>query len=322
MSLEMELNIEGYLNTDHINGALRSHDVAEITQFIRLSDNFESFKLVGPPVNEELGRHVSDAIVYNSHISRIFFDNERAAIRDLVAWIASHDTLVNMTSLVYVKVCLSHVMSELDCDCDALFPLLLTSTSLHSFEISVVAHGTNGCIDNVMSALSWYLGAASLREFTFHSGRVSDAVFTSLWDGVASSTVRKFTLCQELLQKFNPQTAAESLARMIVASSLEEVRIHRPFGVATSSIWIARFISALKLTAPVRNLDFSFTQIGNYPTHLRINQKWKSVVSANTPLALWPHILKKSHASPEASHGSAGILFYLLREKPDLVPVP
>jgi hypothetical protein len=114
---------------------------------------------------------------------------------------------------------------------------------------------------------------------------------------------------------------------MIVESSLEEIRIQKPIGRVISwkerRIWIERFMAALQRTAPVQNLDFAFTQIENeYETLLRINRKWKPFVSENTPLALWPHILKKSHASPETSHGSAGILFYLLREKPYLVPAP
>lgn len=85
--------------------------------------------------------------------------------------------------------------------------------------------------------------------------------------------------------------------------------------------WSDSLISALKLTAPVQNLDFAFTQIGDdtREAHLRINRKWKPlIVSANTLLALWPHILEKLHASPETSHGSVDILFYLLRQKPDL----
>jgi hypothetical protein len=44
------------------------------------------------------------------------------------------------------------------------------------------------------------------------------------------------------------------------------------------------------------------------------------LLSANVPLALWPHILKKAHTAPETSHGPADILSFILREKPDLVP--
>jgi hypothetical protein len=296
MSLAWELEGSSKrLNTSCINDALQNHNVEEIAQFIRSSDIIEGLTLYEPLVNEELGRHVSDAIVYNTHIRELFFYNERVAIRDLVAWIASCDTLVHMTSLQRVSLRLYHDMSALDGS--TLFPLLLTSTSLHLFEI-IFTQNSNGCIDDVMSALVSYLGAASLREFEFSSCGLSDAAFTALCDGVASSTLQKFTL-SSLFEEFNLEPAAESLARMIVQSSLEEIRIQRYFEWATSwevrCIWSERFISALQRTTPVQNLDFTFTQIGNAPTtHLRINRKWKPLVSANTPLALRPHILKKS----------------------------
>jgi hypothetical protein len=300
------------LYTYRINDALRNHNVEEIAQFIRSSEDFDEFDLNCPPVNEELGRHISDAIVQNSHIRTLSFRvlHGSTVIRDIVAWIGSRNTLFNMMSLESVVVIPHHDMSVLDCS--ALFPLLLTSTSLHSFEIYFF---NKGCTDDVMSALLSYLGTASLREFKFFTYRLSVAAFTDLCNGVALSTVREFTLS---LTDHSPEFNPEPLARIIVESSLEEVTIDP--GVTT---WSESFISALKLTAPVRNMDFTFTQIGDYNVHLRISRKWKPLVSsANTPLALWPHILEKSHASPETSHGSADIVFYVLRQKPDLVPAP
>jgi hypothetical protein len=317
MSLAEELD-SNCLNTNHVNRAFPNHDVEEIAHFIRSSENFVCFVLVDPPENEEFGRHISDAIVQNDHIRELTIHHGSCAIRDVVAWIGSRNTLVNMTSLesVLVVADAEHDMSVLDCS--ALFPLLLTSTSLQSFEIRL--EGRDGCSDDAMSALSSYLGAASLREFEFRTRRLSEAAFTTLCDGVVLSTVRQFTLWQDVLQKFNPETAAESLAWMIVESSLEKVLIEGGLSDTRS----ARLISALKLTAPVRNMDFAFIHIFGYEAvHLRINRKWKPlVVSANTPLALWPHILEKSHASPETSHDSADVVFYFLRQKPDLVPAP
>jgi hypothetical protein len=102
------------------------------------------------------------------------------------------------------------------------------------------------------------------------------------------------------------ETAAEFLARAIFQSSLEQVH------VTPQMIW------PLALTRPVRDLDFAFDEF--FEGNLIINRKWKPLLSANVPLGLWPHILKKAHASPELSHGTVGILFILLKEKCDLVP--
>jgi hypothetical protein len=326
MSLAQELRDREWLITDHINDALRNHSIEEVAQYIRSSEDFERINLNFPPVNEEVGRHISDAIVQNAHIKTLDFIDRSGAIRDLVTWIESHNTLVNMTNLECVEVMVWNDMSVLDCS--ALFPLLLTSTSLRKFYIRCFRDNECRCSEDVISALSSYLSAASLREFHSVTLRLSEAAFTSLCNGVALSTVKHVTLEERALQNFDLETAAESLAQMIVESSLEEVTIG---GWLPEWIEIERLISALQLTAPVRNMDFAFTHVvDNHISmdfvcraRLRINRKWKPLIlSANTPLALWPHILEKSHVFPETSHGSADIVFYVLRQKPDLVPAP
>jgi hypothetical protein len=79
---------------------------------------------------------------------------------------------------------------------------------------------------------------------------------------------------------------------------------------------------ALLRTQPVQNLDFSFRNIVDKcdkfrRTRMKINREWKPLLRATIPLGLWPQILEKS--TRETSHGPTGILFFLLREKPDLV---
>jgi hypothetical protein len=255
MSLAQELlGTSNCLITRRINEALDNHSVEEIVQFIRSSEDFDEFWIYGPPDNEEFGRHISDAIVENSHIKTLHYANRSGEIRDLVAWIGSRDTLVNMTSLETVSVYARDDMSVLDCH--ALFPLLLTSKSLRKFDIRFLRD--NGCSDAVMSALLSYLSAASLREFVFHfySRGLSEAALTALCDGVALSTVRDFWLRTSFFNELNLQTAAESLAQMILESSLEEVEIEGGVFIP----WRAEsLISALKLTAPVQNMDFAFT---------------------------------------------------------------
>jgi hypothetical protein len=106
----------------------------------------------------------------------------------------------------------------------------------------------------------------------------------------------------------NLETAAECLARAIAESSLEQLFVEN------------QMRSVLSRTTLVRNLDFAFSTIGDDELSLKINRKWKPILNANIPLGLWPRILEKAHASPGTSHGQEGILFVLLREKPDLVP--
>lgn len=164
-----------------------------------------------------------------------------------------------------------------------------------------------------MSALAQYLGTAtriSLRTFDLYTldDDLSETAFVSLCDGVAGSQLRKFYWCA--LDETFLETATESLARMIAESSLEEVAI--------SNRSLCR--SAFSHTLPVRNFDISFSHIDmDGCPGIKVNRKWKPLLTANVPLALWPKILEKAHVSSETSHGPAGILFYILREKPDLV---
>lgn len=164
-----------------------------------------------------------------------------------------------------------------------------------------------------MSALAQnqYLCAAtraSLRTFQFLSNDgLTEAAFVSLCDSVAGSQLRKLVV--GLKNDSFVEKAAESIARAIAESSLEEVWIF------SSPDW-----SAISHTLPVQNLDFAISQIRDGgATLMTVNRKWKPLLTANVPLALWPRIFAKAHASPETSHGPAGILFHLLREKPDLM---
>jgi hypothetical protein len=128
---------------------------------------------------------------------------------------------------------------------------------------------------------------------------------------VAGSQLRKLVVGLE--DGVFVESASESLARAIIAeSSLEEVWI------MSTQDWSALLHTPL----PVRNLNFhtvSETRELGATTQMTVNRKWKPLLTANVLLALWLQILEKAHASPETSHGPAGILFHLLRERPDLV---
>jgi hypothetical protein len=209
-------------------------------------------------------------------------------------------------------------------DWESTFQFFLSSTSLQELKISVKMTRASGPLldDRFVDALAQYLIAATrVQKFALCTDcDLSPAAFVSLCDGIAGSQVRELTL--ELRQNgddiahFETETVAEHLAQAIAKSSLEEVRI------SSSSF----FRSALSHTQPVQNLDFAFSIIDdssdrNHTVLLKIHRQWKSLntllINETIPLALWPRILAKAHA--ETSHGPAGLLFHILREKPDLL---
>jgi hypothetical protein len=281
-----------------------------------------------PPEDEELGRRVAQALTSNVHITGIGFapDDDGDKPASVIQWVTTSAagetvtaTLARFTNLEKIIVAVFSHDWSLE-DWDLIFRLLLTSTSLQRLELNLRDHD-----GRVMSALSQYLGAAtrsSLRTFEFDFGTFSPLVpttglsgadFVSLCDGVTRSQLRTLLLGANIsINTDLEMAAAESLARAIAESSLEEVTLLRRSLL---------FRWNLFHTQPVRNLDFAIN-IGTVDrdTRMIINRKWKPLLSGNAvPLALWPRILEKAHVLPETSHGPAGILFHLLREKPDLV---
>jgi hypothetical protein len=295
MSLAEEFGLGVWNGTNplfasRINRVRNAHNrIDEIVEYIESSE-IGGLRLDEPPVDEERGRRVSQAFASNPHITEISFrPNYNVAIWDLITWLSiSRETLIHMTSLEKMDAVTPAQ------DYDALFALLLTSTSLQELVVFCCSHD-HSCspVDFIQSGHCF----------------LSRVAVTSLCDGVAESTLQKLTLVQGVLRFLHLKPDVESLARMIAQSSLEEVTL------------VPRVWSALLRTEHVKNLDFVLSQIGNDASQLRINRKWKPLVSANTPMGLWPRILEKAHA--ETSHGPADVLFYLLREKPNLVtPAP
>lgn len=223
-------------------------------------------------------------------------------MRGLIAWIAGRRTHVRITSLERINIDAGLVASVYDWD--LLFELLLTNTLLHELDISF----KHGCDDAFLTSLRrhlpWFTSLTILTLSRYDC--LPEGTLLSLCNVVAESSLRKLHLRCCIGREVNLETVTECLARAIAESSLEEVAVNR------------EMVSALSCTRQAKNLDFTFSQ--NNKGLLKINCKWKPLLSAKLPLGLWPHILERAHASPETSHGIAGILFFLLRQKPDLVP--
>ena len=100
---------------------------------------------------------------------------------------------------------------------------------------------------------------------------------------------------------------ADSIAQAIAESQLES------FYIDDNS----ELYRALLRTTPIKDLDFSFSRIVQHGYEFKINRNWKSLLRADIPLGLWPEVFVKAQST--TSHGPVGILFFLLREKPELV---
>ena len=305
MSLSQELHPgigNKYLYVSRINRLVNLQNrIDEIVGFIKSDHHLRRIILDESPLGEELGRGLSRAIVSSTRITDIRIDHGPSDRKHMFAWIASWGTLEYMTSLKTVIVSRASGMSVQDWD--LLVPLLLTCKSLQELEIF-------SCSDAAMSAFSRYLGGSSLSSLSLHGHiNLSEESFSFLSHGLTRSSLRKLTLyCT--VRRASVETAAEHLARAIEESSLEEV-------------WVESMLlrSALIRSTPVRHFGFCVSH-GNSEIHLRIHRKWKPLLSANIPLALWAYILEKAQVSPETVHNPEGILFYFLRERPDLVPAP
>jgi hypothetical protein len=186
---------------------------------------------------------------------------------------------------------------------------VITNISLQELEIPF----SGGCDDAFIQALPRFLSdASSLVSLSFtvvtgvashgwNSGTKEETFFSSLFEAVAQSSLRTFLFFTHD-SDYGP-TVAKYLAPAIADSALEQVGMNPALQLALSR------------TLPIGNLDFVLSQVGCQM--FKINRRWKPLLSQNVPLGLWPLILEKAHNS---IHGPEGIIFYLLRAKPELIP--
>jgi hypothetical protein len=307
MTLAQEIGLIGerILDVSQLNHVENvSNRVDEIFEFLQ-SSRFDVL-LTEAPASEELERCISPAIFSSPHIKNLYLvPRIRVPLQDLLSWIAGRGTLEHMTSLKAIAISVPIGMSALAWD--ELFRLLTTSTSIQSLVISI----RNSFDDALMTALSSYLSEnTSLLHLALgeHDTVLSEAASVSLFDAVAESSLLRLILECSISSQANLEKVAEGMAQAIAVSPLEVITVS------------AQTMKALSLTTPITNVDFAFSTTANTKKCLKINRKWKPLLSANIPLGLWPRILQKAHASPEASHGPEGILFFLLREKADFIP--
>jgi hypothetical protein len=274
--------------------------VDEIVHFIESDTRYLTLQYLSldeAPIEETLGHRVSQAIVSNNHFIVMQMSSNVA-----LPWIASRGTLVHMTNLYSTRISVDSDTSIQDWN--ALLSLLLTSASLSQLRVSF----KDRCDDALMGVFAQYLRAGSIRFLRICiPSLLSETAFASFCEGVAQSSLHSLALIDN--EEADLEKFAECLGRAIAESSLEEVGMD------------IKVRSALSSTIPVKDLDFVFSptlHVVEYPT-VKINRKWKHLLNANIPLGMWSHILERAHSSTESSHGPLGILFCLLRQRPDLV---
>jgi hypothetical protein len=275
--------------------------VDEIVLFIESDTRYLTLQYLSldeAPIEESIGHQFSQAIVSNTHFIVMHMSSGVA-----LPWISSRGTLVHMTNLSSTRISIDSDTSIQDWN--ALLSLLLTSASLRELRVSF----KDGCDDALMAAFAQYVRAGSIRFLRICvPSLLSETAFASFCESVAQSSLQTLALVDN--KESALETFSECLGRAIAKSSLEEVGLD------------IKVRSALSSTTPVKDLDLVFSptlHVYEYPT-FKINRKWKHLLSANIPLGMWSHILTKANASTETSHGPLGILFCLLRQRPDLVP--
>jgi len=210
--------------------------------------------------------------------------------------------------------------------------VLELSTSLSTI-VLFVAHTT----DDVAEALSEHLrlcewittlGITWHQLGEHHTVPPSRRALKAIFDGV--------TLNQHLTEIFVPSAPprddeAANVAQLI-ANTIVEASTHiRTIMVGRhNTSFLSHLREALLRTQPSRNLSLAFwqTQFESREFYVSLpltwHTGWQRLLSSAIPLNLWPGILARSQTVPRirnctCSRGSSDGIFYLLKEKPDVL---
>lgn len=224
--------------------------------------------------------------------------------------------------------CLCHIavigtpLSTLEAD--SIFTLLQCSTRLQVLTIYLAQNYSEGVLDALQGFLR---NSASLRslEVGWHSSTIPEQRFKCVCEAVESSVSIKTLdiLGNRLSGSKSAEETASFLARTLANStSLREFQLTRTQD--TSFLPADTIEKALLKTPAVRNLDLLFRTKSGEQGKTRISLTrvwpWKRVLPLNIPLNLWPRILSNADQwNKQTSHTSFDALFYLLKEKNDVL---
>lgn len=300
--------------------------IDEIAEFIRTTTSIVDMVVDKGPVTKEFGRRISEAFVSNKSIKEVSIGPAR---NGCASWLENCKTLRNMENLQ--TFCFHHgFVGMTDQEAESIFSLLLTgSHSLKFIDVTLFppAETKDDCDSQAAwNGLALFLSQAATctsiehLQVSYHNlpemSPASVACFPALCRGIAVSALRELYWWDfPVISDTHSESMAHHLSQAIALSSLERVFVRK-----TSPLYLA-----LLGTEQLANLDYAFSwtavaeRFYGKPKGLCIQRCWKSAVCGQLPMGLWPHILQKAHTSPEESHGSLGIMFCLLRQKPDLV---
>lgn len=297
-----------------------SERIVEIAEFLRATTDIVDMEVDEGPITKEFGARITEAFVSNKSIKRISIWR---------AWFEDCTTLRHMENLQSFDFWRGFV-GMTDQEVESIFSLLLTGS--HSLKsINVRYFSPKGIKADCDSEAGWnrlalfLLQAATCTsierlEVSYHDlpelSPASVACFPALCRGIAVSALQELYWCDyPVMSDTHSESMARHLSQAIALSSLDRVFVRK-----TSPLYMS-----LLGTKELSHLDYAFSwtavckEFYGKPKGLQIQRCWKSVVCGNFPMGLWSHILQKAHTSPEESHGSLGIMFCLLRQKPDLV---
>jgi hypothetical protein len=206
------------------------------------------------------------------------------------------------------------------------FGVLLRSSS--DLLIAVLLDDYN---EDEVNALAHFIRESSSLVFLFlffgdgQSERLSETSFRSLCDAVSeSSSLHALTLLTLPVHELIVDRASESLAQTFVNS--KSVKIIRLNENKTGGLTTDRILHALLRTTAGKDFEVCFRKSTaiNSAGHVSLNKKrtnpFKHLLPQNIPLGLWPRVLAKAdNWDKEDSHSSLDFLFFLMREKNDVL---
>jgi len=319
-----EVSLPHFINFVRQQAAAAGNEanVEEIVNIILAEhEEWEILSLDGPLIGDTFEDSVFDALIASQTMSSFYIPEtlEGSQLLHLLG-----RAIPRMTSRVEMLFLGCHMS---DTEADAIFAMLLQCDTLRKFGFFAIEYS-----DSVWRSFERFVReSTSLTHLVASkltgngSTELSEARFTSLCDSIASSSsLEAISISRSPVKEGDVGRATESLTRALVKStSLTELNLTR-LSDTDFSLW-EPIQEALLRTAAVQTFDWTFrndeSDMWNHGLTVTRSNPWKRFLAAdNVPLGLWPRILAKANIwNMETSHSSLDALYFLMREKNDVL---
>jgi len=290
-------------------------------------EEWKHLALDGPLTGDDFGERAFDALISSQRIRSFSVNHlvEGSQLQHLL-----ERAIPNATSLVDM-VFLGNQMS--DVEADSVFSILSKSKTLRKFGFFVIEYSDSmwrsferfvrESSSLKFLSMGWPMGERILAEIG--NTVLLEARFTSLCDSIAgSSSLEALVISGSPVKEADLGRATESLTLAIENSTcLTQVGLRRVPN--TVYLPLDPIQEALLRTPAVPNFDWTFrhneTDRENPKLTVTRFNPWKRFLFAdNITLSLWPRILDKANKwNKETSHSSLDALYFLMREKNDVL---